>query len=85
MTDDDSSMNGLNGSGTGETGEAASPGRCPTGWQSGPGRHLATARMKWNRDMNIAVIECYYLSKSCLLYTSPSPRDLSTSRMPSSA
>ena len=25
------------------------------------------------------------LTKSCLLYTSPSPRDLSTSRMPSSA
>ena len=25
------------------------------------------------------------LGKSCLLYTSPSPRDLSTSRMPSSA
>ena len=25
------------------------------------------------------------LSKNCLLYTSPSPRDLSTSRMPSSA
>ena len=25
------------------------------------------------------------LVKSCLLYTSPSPRDLSTSRMPSSA
>ena len=25
------------------------------------------------------------LLKSCLLYTSPSPRDLSTSRMPSSA
>ena len=25
------------------------------------------------------------LSRSCLLYTSPSPRDLSTSRMPSSA
>ena len=25
------------------------------------------------------------LSDSCLLYTSPSPRDLSTSRMPSSA
>ena len=25
------------------------------------------------------------LRKSCLLYTSPSPRDLSTSRMPSSA
>ena len=26
-----------------------------------------------------------YASNSCLLYTSPSPRDLSTSRMPSSA
>ena len=26
-----------------------------------------------------------YLVGSCLLYTSPSPRDLSTSRMPSSA
>ena len=26
-----------------------------------------------------------YFSSSCLLYTSPSPRDLSTSRMPSSA
>ena len=25
------------------------------------------------------------MTKSCLLYTSPSPRDLSTSRMPSSA
>lgn len=30
----------------------------------GPGRHPATARMKWNREMNIAVlVECYYLSK----------------------
>mgnify|MGYP000436244217 CR=1 FL=1 len=27
----------------------------------------------------------YKGDKSCLLYTSPSPRDLSTSRMPSSA
>ena len=26
-----------------------------------------------------------YMNKNCLLYTSPSPRDLSTSRMPSSA
>ena len=26
-----------------------------------------------------------YIATSCLLYTSPSPRDLSTSRMPSSA
>ena len=28
---------------------------------------------------------CWSLSPHCLLYTSPSPRDLSTSRMPSSA
>ena len=28
---------------------------------------------------------CTYLFYVCLLYTSPSPRDLSTSRMPSSA
>ena len=27
----------------------------------------------------------WYIENSCLLYTSPSPRDLSTSRMPSSA
>ena len=41
----------VNGSGTGETGEAASPGRCPTVGQGGPGRHPATVRMKWSRDM----------------------------------
>ena len=28
---------------------------------------------------------CAHEDKDCLLYTSPSPRDLSTSRMPSSA
>ena len=28
---------------------------------------------------------CFPVSYGCLLYTSPSPRDLSTSRMPSSA
>ena len=33
-----------------------------------------------NKDLVI-----YKQTKSCLLYTSPSPRDLSTSRMPSSA
>ena len=30
-------------------------------------------------------IPCYFRDWTCLLYTSPSPRDLSTSRMPSSA
>ena len=33
----------------------------------------------------IGVIGIIYESRPCLLYTSPSPRDLSTSRMPSSA
>ena len=36
----------------------------------------------WN-DLSINVLEL--LGMVCLLYTSPSPRDLSTSRMPSSA
>ena len=31
------------------------------------------------------VVEGMPQGKACLLYTSPSPRDLSTSRMPSSA
>ena len=30
-------------------------------------------------------IKMEYLNKACLLYTSPSPRDISGSRMPSSA
>ena len=39
----------------------------------------AAARVRSTRDQKIAECDC------CLLYTSPSPRDLSTSRMPSSA
>ena len=37
-----------------------------------------------NQAFNLETVELE-LSKNCLLYTSPSPRDLSTSRMPSSA
>ena len=42
-------------------------------------------------EAEIAIAEARYptfpydINKACLLYTSPSPRDLSTSRMPSSA
>ena len=36
-------------------------------------------------ELNDSDISFYRLSGDCLLYTSPSPRDLSTSRMPSSA
>ena len=39
-----------------------------------------------NFKTNLNLIQTYKsLSIACLLYTSPSPRDLSTSRMPSSA
>ena len=31
----------------------------------GTGRHSTTARMKWSGDMNIAVLECYYLRQLC--------------------
>ena len=34
---------------------------------------------------NLPVLGASYHCYACLLYTSPSPRDLSTSRMPSSA
>ena len=37
-----------------------------------------------NPDAKFYLGSLYYIG-SCLLYTSPSPRDLSTSRMPSSA
>ena len=41
------------------------------------------------RELDLDTYESYFeyltTNKSCLLYTSPSPRDLSTSRMPSSA
>ena len=36
-------------------------------------------------DLKAGNLEFVETLKSCLLYTSPSPRDLSTSRMPSSA
>ena len=44
--------------------------------------------LKENFESAILIIEGednIYTIRSCLLYTSPSPRDLSTSRMPSSA
>ena len=36
-------------------------------------------------DLNEIISRAEDIAKACLLYTSPSPRDLSTSRMPSSA
>ena len=40
---------------------------------------LEVALMAWKNDKKVSQVII------CLLYTSPSPRDLSTSRMPSSA
>ena len=43
--------------------EGLSLGRCPTEEQRGPGRYPTTARTGWSKSMNVAVMECYFLSK----------------------
>ena len=53
--------NGVNE--TGASSEGFSPGRCPTVRQGGPGRYQASAKMKWSKELNVAVMECYFLSK----------------------
>ena len=49
------------------------------------GSYVPAKEMGGGAGLKYAASTIIYLSKSCLLYTSPSPRDLSTSRMPSSA
>ena len=46
-----------------------------------------SVKKKYNADITIIELDADNVDEtiSCLLYTSPSPRDLSTSRMPSSA
>ena len=41
--------------------------------------------MQLDQDSMMQAIQTFVQRQACLLYTSPSPRDLSTSRMPSSA
>ena len=53
--------NGVNGIGT--LCEGASPGRCSPAQQRRPGRHQVTARMKWDKEVNKVVMECFYRSK----------------------
>ena len=53
--------NGVNGAGS-NIAEGTMPGRYPMGEQRGPGRHHATARTGWTKEMNVAVTECYFLS-----------------------
>ena len=46
---------------------------------------LHEAGMQTDQIVGLLMHSTYQRSRDCLLYTSPSPRDLSTSRMPSSA
>ena len=47
---------------TGTLFKGLSPGRCSPTQQQGPGRDPATARVKWNKKVNKAVMECFYRS-----------------------
>ena len=49
------------------------------------GRYEDFAKNLTQKNIGVFCIDLIGHGKSCLLYTSPSPRDLSTSRMPSSA
>ena len=45
---------------------------------------MSSLKEKFDKEI-IPAMKKEFGYKNCLLYTSPSPRDLSTSRMPSSA
>ena len=49
------------------------------------GKNFIKAREAHITDPRSDIYNTILYPKTCLLYTSPSPRDLSTSRMPSSA
>ena len=48
---------------TGALSEGLSPGRCSSVRQGVSGRYQASAKMKWNKGLNVTVMECYFLSK----------------------
>ena len=54
--------NGVNGAET--LCEGSLPGRCPVIEQCKPGHHQKTARTGESKEMNVAVMECYLLSRS---------------------
>ena len=56
-------------------------GGCPDGTGAGGPGYAIDCELSGNNQHHDKGV----LSMACLLYTSPSPRDLSTSRMPSSA
>ena len=49
--------------GTGTLDEGPSPVRCPVGEQHRPSRHQKTAGTGWPKEMNVAVMEDYFLSR----------------------
>ena len=62
-----SEMNSTNNTNNGvkDTGtlcEGVPPGRCSPVRQRGPGRHPATVRTKWSKELNKLVMECFYRS-----------------------
>ena len=61
MSTNDITNNDVSGAGT--LCEGPSSGRCPVGEQRGPGRHSTTARVKWNKEVNKVVMECFYRSQ----------------------
>ena len=61
MSSDIIGKNSVNGAGT--LREDPLPGRCPVGEQRTPGCHQKTARTGWSKEINVAVIECYFLSR----------------------
>ena len=56
-----------------------------TGGQNAHGHNYSGPLHSHSVDVGTNVMSGSGFDNSCLLYTSPSPRDLSTSRMPSSA
>ena len=46
---------------------------------------ITDALSRWERRISVERIEVLEIPERCLLYTSPSPRDATLSRMPSSA
>ena len=52
--------NGLNEAGT--SCQALIPSRCPVEEQHRPSRHQKPARTGWSTEINVTVMECYFLS-----------------------
>ena len=61
MSNQNFENNSLNG--TRPLGKGSLPSRCFLVQQREPGRHQVTARMKWNKEVNKVVMECFYKSK----------------------